>query len=74
MKNKSKIFVELAARAPVESPVESFNAELQLDTHKWRFDLCHVVGDFIIVEVPMAFSNEGTARLALFTELMATYK
>ena len=70
-KKPTQLLVEIAARAEIESPIESgLNG---VDFHKYRFDLRHVTGDYLVVSVPMAFSTEASARATLLTELVAMF-
>jgi len=71
-KMKTNILIEIAARAESETP---FEAHIDgIDVHSYRFDLMKVVGDFVIVNVPMAFSDMTSARLKLFELLQKDYQ
>ncbi len=66
---KNTLYIEISARAKFSGPAESFCQKKNIDIHVYDFDLTHVVGDTVRIEVPMAFSAEASARAALFQEL-----
>lgn len=70
---QAQLYIELAARAPIEIlHEEDFGAE-GYHVRVYRFDTRHIVGDFILVRIALPFATEEAARAALLNDLLKIF-
>lgn len=62
---------EIAARISFEG-VEQYEANVDgIDVIQYRFNLINIIGDFVLINVPMAFATKDAARLKLYEYLVS---